>query len=136
MAEGTPLAQNRAEIAALQRSQMETSSKLAETQGRLGNMEVSLKNIEGLLKEALKMKTPVYDSSSHSGGNRDEPFNSHTPDMGSTWPKGMKVDLPMFDGDRVEEWVFRVRQYFEVYDVPKEWRIRMISFHLMGPAYT
>ena len=41
------------------------------------------------------------------------------------WQKGVRA----FDGQGVEEWVFRVHEYFEVYDVPIDLRIRVLSFH-------
>ena len=42
----------------------------------------------------------------------------------------------MFEGEGVEEWVFKVREYFDMYDVPMELRLRVISFDLCGPTYT
>ena len=41
------------------------------------------------------------------------------------WQKGVRA----FDGQGVEEWLFRVREYFEVYDVPIDLQIQVLSFH-------
>ena len=76
-----------------------------------------------------------YGNSGGSGVN----YNSRTQpsfDQSPQWPRGLRAELPMFDGEGVDEWVFKVKEYFEVYDVLVDMRIRMISFHLSGPAYT
>ena len=136
---------NKEEIAALQRGQVETHSKLAETQNRLGavenhleTVEGSLKTIEAMLKDALKMKSAMYGSGTSSASNvENSPKHSDSHyDSSNQWQRGMKPDLPMFDGEVVDEWVLKVHEYFEWCDVPIDMRLRMISFHLIGPAYT
>ena len=152
MAEGTRLTcvedisrSNKEEIAALQRGQVETHCKLSETQTRLGAMEnrmasveESLNSIATMLKDALKMKFAIHESTSGSASNGDNlQVHSHSHfDFGNQWHRGMKADLPMFDGEGVDEWIFKVREYFEWYNVPIDMRLYMISFHLTGPAYT
>ncbi|MED6123751.1 hypothetical protein PIB30_052296 [Stylosanthes scabra] len=128
MAEGTPLScledecrRNRSEITALQKEQIEMGS--------------SVRNIEKMLQDTLKMKQPFKESliQSSSFSNFTEIFgDSHT----GRWPKGMKTELPMFDGEDVEEWTFRAREYFEAYAVPEDMRVRLLSFHMIGPTYT
>ena len=147
MVEGTRIVQSdgmnpiqRVEIAALQRGQVETSSKLAATEGRLGAVESSLKVIQSMLQEALKAKGPTYDSDTHSH-HAEIGENSLISNLPNTlnnrfWQKGVRAELPMFDGQGAEEWVFRVREYFEIYEVPNDFRMRMLSFHLTGFAYT
>lgn len=93
-----------------------------------------------MLRDALKMKSPLHGSGSR-GGSHDHgepPYSSSHSNVESDprWQKGLRVDLPIFDGEGVEEWVFRVREYFNVYNDPEEWRIRLLSFHLVGPAYS
>ncbi|KAL1356594.1 hypothetical protein AAHE18_05G195900 [Arachis hypogaea] len=135
---GTPLSrledayqQHRSEIAALQRGQIETIAQVAKTQSRLGSVETSVKRIEKMLKESLKLKQaiPKHGESLDSAGSTG---NLHL----SQWPKGVRAELPVFNGEGVEEWTFRAREYFELYAVPEAWRVRLLSFHLTGPAYT
>ncbi|XP_052111623.1 uncharacterized protein LOC127742995 [Arachis duranensis] len=138
MEPGTPLfrledvcEQNRSEIAALQRGQIETMAQLNGTHERIGSVETSVKNIEKMLRDSLKLKQVVTDR----GGPGD--LSEYTAESRlPNWPKGMKTELPMFDGEKVEEWTFRAREYFELYSVPETWRVRMLSFHMTGPAYT
>ncbi|QHN82928.1 uncharacterized protein DS421_20g700130 [Arachis hypogaea] len=52
------------------------------------------------------------------------------------WPRKLKVvDLPMFDGEGVEDWIFRARQYLETFDILVEQWIWVLSFHLINAAY-
>ncbi|XP_016172540.1 uncharacterized protein LOC107614929 [Arachis ipaensis] len=138
MESGTPLSrledayqQHRSEIAALQRGQIETIAQVVETQSRLGSVETSVKSIEKMLKESLKLKQaiPEHGESFDSAGSMG---NLHL----SQWPKGVRAELPIFNGEGVEEWTFRAREYFELCTVPEAWRVRLLSFHLTGPAYT
>ncbi|XP_057720358.1 uncharacterized protein LOC130934850 [Arachis stenosperma] len=81
-----------------------------------------------MLSEALKLKqvTPVGDEGSSHPRHQQQFYQ----------PRGTKVDLPIFDGDsNVDEWVFKVKEYFEWFVVPEEMRLKMISFHLSGTAY-
>lgn len=34
--------------------------------------------------------------------------------------KGLKVDVPRFNGTEAEDWVFKIKEFFEVYGVPEE----------------
>ena len=38
----------------------------------------------------------------------------------------------MFDGEGIEEWVFKVHEYFDIYVAPNEMRLRVISFICVG----
>jgi len=51
-------------------------------------------------------------------------------------PIGVRVEIPMFDGDGVEEWIFKTQQYFELYPLAEDQRIRTVSFHFHGAAYS
>ena len=136
---------NMEEIAALQRGHVETHSKINETHAHMGavedrmaTVEGSLKSIESMLKDALKMKSQAAGSASGSSSHGENPHaSSHSHfDSSNHWHRSMKADLPLFDGEGVDEWVFKVHEYFNWYEVPIDMRLRMISFHLTGPAYT
>lgn len=77
---------------------------------------------------------PIHTGHSDSLG-KQQPSNSQScVENNHQWARNLKVELPMFDGEGVDEWEFKVHQYFDVYDVPVDSRIRMLSFHLSGPA--
>lgn len=48
--------------------------------------------------------------------------------------KWLKVDVPRFNGIDAEDWVFKIKEFFKVYGVPEEQRIKVASFHMEGPA--
>ncbi|XP_016186033.1 uncharacterized protein LOC107627725 [Arachis ipaensis] len=98
----------------------------------MDGLEESLREIRSMLKEFLKKKKKKNESDEEDGAQssyrQSVRNNNHM-------TRGIKAELPIFDGDRVEEWVFKAREYFEWYAVPEDMRVRMISFHLTGPAY-
>nr|KYP36924.1 hypothetical protein KK1_041913 [Cajanus cajan] len=49
--------------------------------------------------------------------------------------KYFKINLPQFDGIDVDDWVFRLEEYFDVAKNPLEQRIKVARFHMIGPAY-
>ncbi|XP_072062187.1 uncharacterized protein [Arachis hypogaea] len=104
---------NKQEVTTLSRGLVEANERIADTQAQLMNMDSSLRSIEKLLCDNLKLKLKVNDY-------------------------GLRVkvtDLPMFDGEGVEDWVFRARQYLETFEIPMEQRIRVLSFYLVGADY-
>lgn len=50
--------------------------------------------------------------------------------------KGLKVDVPRFNEEEIEDWVFKITEFFDIYGVPNEQRIKISSFHMEGSAYT
>ncbi|MED6136113.1 hypothetical protein PIB30_053038 [Stylosanthes scabra] len=126
--------QNRSEIAALQRGQVETMAMISEhqrdNQSKSGSMETSLKRMEQMLTKSLKLKQPTHNFTYRMPVG-DFSADSHH----RQWLKGVKAELPFFDGEGVEEWTFRAKEYFELYAVPEAWRVSLLSFHLTGPAY-
>ncbi|XLR33618.1 hypothetical protein S83_061518 [Arachis hypogaea] len=98
-------------------------------------MDSSLRAIEKLLREGMKLKAASGDPS-FARDDVVEGSGSVNLDGEPQWPRKLKVaDLPMFEGDGVEDWVFRARQYLETFNIPIEQRIRVLSFHLVGAAY-
>ena len=45
-----------------------------------------------------------------------------------------KLEFPKFNGDDVDEWLFKVEQIFLLDKTPEQSRITMISLHLEGYA--
>ncbi|KAL1341554.1 hypothetical protein AAHE18_09G095800 [Arachis hypogaea] len=103
-------------------------------------MDSSIRSIEKMLRESLKLKLKV-DEHSITRDNAVVAESGHGDDGGGTewhWARGVKAkvaDLPMFEGEGVDDWVFRAWQYLETFAMPIEQRIRVLSFHLVGAAY-
>ena len=51
-------------------------------------------------------------------------------------PREFRVDLPAFHGDNVEDWLFRIEEYFDLASTPLEQRVKVPSLHMVGPAYS
>ena len=146
MAEGTRLARveeaskvNCENIAALQTGQIEAQRQILENQARLGSVEESLTEVKSMLQRLLDKQPEINDTGKHStdGSSNRQQTNQHlNTNLSHQWHKSIKVEIPMFDGEGVEEWVFKVHEYFDIYDVSTEMRLRVISFHLCGAAYT
>lgn len=47
-----------------------------------------------------------------------------------------KVDFPKFDGTDLYGWLFRCEHYFEVDEIPKDMKMKIVVIHLEGEALT
>lgn len=47
----------------------------------------------------------------------------------------MKIEIPHFNGEDAEDWVFKIQELFHVHGTPEEQRIKFASFHMEGAAY-
>lgn len=43
--------------------------------------------------------------------------------------------MPRFNGLDAEDWVFKIKEFFNNYEVPTDQRIKITSFHMEGPVY-
>ena len=50
--------------------------------------------------------------------------------------RDFKIDIPPFDGDRVEDWIFKLEEFFDIAGTPIENRVKVASFHMVGAAYS
>ncbi|KAK2423487.1 hypothetical protein QL285_033937 [Trifolium repens] len=46
----------------------------------------------------------------------------------------LKLDVPRFDGQNAQGWIFKISQFFTYHNTPEEERITVASFYLDGPA--
>lgn len=46
--------------------------------------------------------------------------------------KGLKVDVPRFNGVDAEDWIFKMREFFDIYKVLVEQQIKIAYFHIEG----
>ena len=47
-----------------------------------------------------------------------------------------RVDLPAFNGDNVNDWLFPMEEYFDLASTPLEKRVKVASLHMVGSAYS
>ena len=60
---------------------------------------------------------------------------SHSGNSNCVSHRDYKHDLPTFDGDNVDDWVFRFEGFFDLADIPMDQRVKIASFHMVGAAY-
>jgi hypothetical protein len=78
--------------------------------------------------ETLERRTPEPTSGSFHGQNPPPP-----PPSTQTTPH-LKLDVPRFDGQNANGWIFKISQFFTYHNTPDEERITIASFYLDGPA--
>ncbi|XP_030479163.2 uncharacterized protein LOC115696402 [Cannabis sativa] len=86
------------------------------------------------------MAKPQADNGSSS--NNGEPihgyrsaFNSEARDANLIL-KTMRVKVLRFDGNGVEDWVYKMNKFFELHNVSSEMRLATVAFHLEGAPST
>ncbi|XP_025607666.1 uncharacterized protein [Arachis hypogaea] len=107
MVDTDELRRSQAEIAALQRGQIEINSKVSDTNDHLHSMEEFLKEIKGMLADSKKKKKIIKEEDSDSDVENNNKQQHHHSNHFHSGNRGMHVELPIFDGERVEEWVFK-----------------------------
>lgn len=81
------------------------------------------------------MNPPVVEAeSSQVGGGRLILEASQT-DLHSLL-KTFRVDVPHFNGTNVENWIYRIDNFFALHKVEPTMRLAVVSFHLDGEPYT
>ncbi|WVY94257.1 hypothetical protein V8G54_033345 [Vigna mungo] len=70
----------------------------------------------------------------HSPSPPPSPPPLHTPFSSSSQRHFLKLDVPRFDGTDALGWIFKITQFFDYHNTPKEERITVASFYLDGPA--
>ncbi|MED6179274.1 hypothetical protein PIB30_115635, partial [Stylosanthes scabra] len=95
---------------------------MAEANERIAENKLQLDTIEKLLRDHFIAQPKMEEEIPFSEFAADHTFHSHA-DNNRSW-KLKITDLPMCDGDGIEDWVFRARQYLETFNIPKAQRIR------------
>lgn len=54
--------------------------------------------------------------------------------VGKRATRQTKVDFPRFDGNRVQEWLFKCEHFFELDDTPTDMKVSIASVYLSGLA--
>lgn len=50
--------------------------------------------------------------------------------------KTLRVKVPRFDGENVEDWIYKINKFFDLHKVDDEMRLAMVAFHLEGSPST
>ena len=132
-----------------------TGTRLAKIEGDLARMETEFREdkaqrqifqekVESQLAQLMELMANQKNSSENPTSNTD---GSHHRVKGtdSGHPIGgqnhvshrdFKHDLPTFDGQNVDDWLFRLEEFFDLTATPMEQRIKIASFSMVGPAYS
>jgi hypothetical protein len=78
--------------------------------------------------ETLERRTPEPSSGSFQAQNPPPP-----PPPPPVTPR-LKLDVPRFDGQNANGWIFKISQFFTYHNTPEEERITIASFYLDGPT--
>lgn len=99
---------------------------------RVGMMETMFVTLSTKLDDVAAALSNIHRSSNTrgilgSGPRHDaEGTDSHIPKM--------RVDAPKFDGKDPHGWIFRVEEYFDIFDTPQPQRLRFVGVLLEGTA--
>ena len=64
---------------------------------------------------------------------KDKGSNSNTSNC--SFDCDFKLDIPTFDGGKVDDWLFRIEEYFDMAKTLEDQHIKIASFHMIGLAY-
>ena len=125
MAEGTRLSELKAEI------RQEREHRLAFQTEMTDKMTKIMQFMEDLTKS--KHEEDVSSTRSHGKGTNEE---NGSGSVGTGHHRLSRHELPHFNGEDVEDWLFRLDEYFDFANTPFDQRIKISSFYMTGPAYS
>ena len=131
MADGTHLAKIEGDLVP-----MENEFRADKEQHQLfqDRMESQLAKLLGLFQSKGSSHDDDANHIEHSPP-RSSSSGVHSNGSSSTFQHNFRHDLPQFNGDDVEDWLFRLEEFFDVAGTPFDQRIKVASFHMVGPAY-
>ena len=80
--------------------------------------------------------TSREDSDSSSKSFRSCVEDSRHGSSSQNLQRGLKRDLPTFNNDDIDYWLFHLEEYMEMVDIAPEQRIKVDSLHMVGPAFS
>lgn len=105
--------------------------------GKIDNIKETLRgyketftNVEEMMRRMLHSQKDKNLESSSTEAPRIDMESS-----GLLSGKGMKVDVPRFSDTDAKDWVFKIKEFFDIYGIPTEQRIKIVSFHMDGLVY-
>ncbi|KAF7833242.1 Transposon Ty3-G Gag-Pol polyprotein [Senna tora] len=90
------------------------------------SVDQRLSNLEELFKRFL-----LQQQQQHGTGES----NTGAHNQNHLVAKNLKWEIPACDGEDVEFWVFKIKQFFTAAKVPADQRVILASAHMTGPAY-
>ena len=87
------------------------------------------------MEDFTKSKHDEDASSNHSHGKGTHADNASS-SVGPMQHRISRNDLPHFNREDVEDWLFRLYEYFDFANTPFDQRINISSFYMNGPAYS
>lgn len=138
MAEGTRFSKLEAATVELQKAQGLLDEKLGSMDSQMISLETTINgykesfvNMEAMMRNMLQSQS--VDSPTHGTAVQNQ--QEVNTELGVFAGKGLKVEVPRFNGTEAEDWVFKIKEIFEIYGVPMDQRIKIASFHMKGQAY-
>lgn len=127
MAEGTRFSKLEAATIDLQKTQGMMDDKLTLVDSRLGTLEEmlhrykeSFENMQQMMRGLLQTRTV---ENTPNLGTRN--IQADIRGAGIFSGRGLKVEVPRFDGTGAEDWVFKIKEFFNIDGVPKEQQIKI-----------
>lgn len=139
MAEGTRFSKLEVVTEELQKKQSGIDEKLSAMGTRMSSMEETMNgykesfiNMQEMMRRLLQNQKKKHTEASlvpsHHLGLDTDMAGAASLFAG----KGLKVDVQRFNGIEAEDWVFKIKEFFDIYGVPVEQRIKIASFHMEG----
>lgn len=140
MAEGTRFTKLESLTAELHRRQNGVEEKLQTMDSQMMNMEETMNNYKESFSNMEEMMRKLLQSPKDKQAESTPVFSQQVEseyiEAASLFTgKGLKVDVPRFNGVEAEDWVFKIKEFFDIYEVPNEQRIKIASFHMEGATY-
>lgn len=116
------------------REEFQKSHAIVET--KMSVFSEQMARVESLILQSVRGKAKVeIGGSSEMAARCDR--KTEVIDGGNNYFPGrnLKVEVPRFDGTDVEDWIFKIKEFFELYSTPLNQRIRISSLHMGGAAF-
>ncbi|KAF7831756.1 Retrovirus-related Pol polyprotein [Senna tora] len=108
-------------IAATQQAQGETMKGIQSLMDKLWNYN-----------EVLSSGMTEHEKTQDS--NKSIVTEDEAPTSGIFSSRNLKIEIPRFNGEDAEGWVYSIEEFFEIYATPSDQRLKLASVHLDGPA--
>ena len=128
---------------------MADGTRLSKIESELTRMDAELRDAKEqrqLFQERIdaqfaKMMTLLEKQSTNMDDRAPSPITSSSRPYGTGPPSASSSrvshrDLPTFDGENVDDWLFRLEEYFDLSGTPSDQRVKIASFSMIGPAYS
>lgn len=95
----------------------------------------SFVNMEEMMRRLLHTQKNVPPSSSTEHSSNNSGREKTIVVEGLLAGKELKIDVSRFNSTETKDYVFKIREFFDICGVPAEQWIKIASFHMEDPAY-